>query len=90
MVSVGDLVLVHDEGHPRSHWNLGKVERILTSKDGQSRGAEVIVQAKRSKRTSLLGSEEDKCLALKVVVVAYNIKYSDLTWQFLVFWKTGC
>ena len=54
LVSVGDLVLVHDEGHPRSHWRLGKVERILTSKDGQSRGAEVRVQAKKSKRSSLL------------------------------------
>ena len=54
LVSVGDLVLVHDEGHPRSHWRLGKVERILTSKDGQSRGAEVRVRAKKSKRTSLL------------------------------------
>ena len=54
MVSVGDLVLVHDEGHPRSHWELGKVERILTRKDGQNRGTEVRVQAKKSKRTSLL------------------------------------
>ena len=39
--SVDDLVLVHDEGHPRSHWKLGKVEQILTSKDGQNRGADV-------------------------------------------------
>ena len=54
LVSVGDLVLVHGEGHPRSHWKLGKVERILTSKDGQNRGTEVRVQAKKSKRTSLL------------------------------------
>ena len=54
LVSVGDLVLVHDEGHPRSCWKMGKVERILTSKDGQSRGAEVRVQKKGSKGTSLL------------------------------------
>ena len=33
---------------------LVKVERILTSKDGQDRSAEVGVQAKKSKRTSLL------------------------------------
>ena len=52
--SVDDLVLVHDEGHPRSHWKLGKVEQILTSNDGQNRGAVVRVQAKKSKRTSLL------------------------------------
>ena len=54
LVSVGDLVLVHDEGHPRSHWKLGKIEGILTSKDGQIRGAEVRVQGKRSKKSSLL------------------------------------
>lgn len=54
LVSVGDLVLVHDEGHPRSHWKLGKIERILTSKDGQVRGAEVRVQGRRSKKPSLL------------------------------------
>ena len=53
LVSVGDLVLVHDEGHPRSHWKLGKVERILKSKDGQNRGAEVRVKAKKSKRSLL-------------------------------------
>ena len=34
LVSVGDLVLIHDEGHPRSCWKMGKVERILTGKDG--------------------------------------------------------
>ena len=54
LVSAGDLVLVHDEAHPRSRWKMSKVERILTSKDGQSRGAEVRVQKKGSKGTSLL------------------------------------
>ena len=33
---------------------MGKVERILTSKDGQSRGAEVRVRGHGSRRTSLL------------------------------------
>ena len=33
-MSVGDLVLVHDETHPRSYGKMGKVERLLMSKDG--------------------------------------------------------
>ena len=33
VVSVGDLVLVHDETHPRSYWRMGKGERLLMSKD---------------------------------------------------------
>ena len=32
VVSVGDLVLVHDETHPRSYWKMGKVERLLMNK----------------------------------------------------------
>ena len=36
VVSVGDLVLVHDETHPRSYWKMSKVERLLMSQDSQS------------------------------------------------------
>ena len=54
VVSVGDLVLVHDETHPRSYWKMGKVERLLMSKDGQSRGAEVRVQGRGSSGGGLL------------------------------------
>ena len=46
VVSVGDLVLVHDETHPKSYWKMGKVKRLLMSKDGQSRGAEARVQGR--------------------------------------------
>ena len=53
-MSVGDLVLVHDETHPRSYWKMGKVERLLMSKDGQSRGAEVRVQGRGSSGGGLL------------------------------------
>ena len=54
VVSVGDLVLVHDETHQRSYWKMGKVERLLMSKDGQSRGAEVRVQGRGSSGDGLL------------------------------------
>ena len=53
-MSVGDLVLVHDETHPRSYWKMGKVERLLMSKDGQSRGADVRVQGRGSSGGRLL------------------------------------
>ena len=53
-VSVGDLVLVHDETYPESYWKMGKVERLLMSKDGQSRGAEVRVQGRGSSVGGLL------------------------------------
>ena len=36
VVCVGDLVLVHDETHPRSYWKMSKVERLLMSPDRQS------------------------------------------------------
>ena len=70
LVSVDDLVLVHDEGHPRSHWKLGKVERIVISKDGQNRGTEIRVQAKKSKRTSLLRRPLQLSYPLEVSCVA--------------------
>ena len=54
VVSVGDLVLFHDKTHPRSCWKMGKVERLLMSKDGESRGAEVRVQGSGSSRSGLL------------------------------------
>ena len=53
-MSVGDLVLVHDETHPRSYWKMGKVERLLMSQDRQSRGAEVRVQGRGSSGGGLL------------------------------------
>ena len=54
VVCVGDLVLVHDETHPRSYWKMGKVERLLMSQDRQSRGAEVRVQGRGSSGGGLL------------------------------------
>ena len=39
LVSIGNLALVHHETHTRTCWKIGRGERILTSKDGQIRGA---------------------------------------------------
>ena len=54
VVSVGHLVLIHDETHPRSYWTIGKVERLLMSQDRHSRGAEVRVQGRGSSGGGLL------------------------------------
>ena len=50
-LSVGDIVVIHDDSKRRGFWNLGKVERTLPGRDGQVRGAVVRVYTggKRSK-----------------------------------------
>ena len=42
-VSVGDVVIVHDEGLPRGFWKLGLVKDLIVGKDGRIRGAAVSV-----------------------------------------------
>ena len=39
----GDIVIVHDEAHPRGLWKLGKDEKLITGADGHTRGAAVRV-----------------------------------------------
>ena len=41
-ISVGDVVVVHDE-KPRGFWKLARVEEIIPGRDGQIRGAVVRV-----------------------------------------------
>ena len=38
-VSVGDIVIILDEGLPRGFWKLGKVEKLIAGRDGAVRGA---------------------------------------------------
>ena len=45
LVSVGDVVLVYEEGHPRIFWKLAKVEGLLKGSDGAVRGAKVRVRS---------------------------------------------
>ena len=37
--SVGDIVLVEDEDHPRALWKLARVSSLITGRDGHTRGA---------------------------------------------------
>ena len=39
VISIGDVVLVHDEDRPRGFWKLALVEDLITGSDGQVRGA---------------------------------------------------
>ena len=36
-IVVGDVVVVHTENQPRSHWKLGIIERLKTGADGEVR-----------------------------------------------------
>ena len=45
-VSVGELVLVHEDNVKRSNWKLAKVEELIVGKDGQVRGARLKVITK--------------------------------------------
>ena len=38
-VSIGDIVLIHDEDHPRIFWKMGKIEDLIKGADGVVRGA---------------------------------------------------
>ena len=42
-VSKGDVVIVHDDTLPRGLWKLGRIQELLTGRDGQTRAAVVRV-----------------------------------------------
>ena len=39
----GEMVIIHDENHPRSFWKLGRVTDMIKGDDGQIRGAVIDV-----------------------------------------------
>ena len=43
------MVTVVDEGVSRGRWRLGKVEELITGKDGETRGAKAKVLTKNEK-----------------------------------------
>lgn len=44
-ISIGQVVLIHDENHPRGLWKLALVEELIKGSDGQVRGARVRTQS---------------------------------------------
>ncbi len=62
IVSVGDIVLIHQKHVGRNSWPLGKVERIICSPDGQVRGAELRTESGQLNRPiNLLHPLEMSC-----------------------------
>lgn len=41
-VSVGDVVVVHEEGLPQRFWKLGKIEEVIPGRDGKVRCVTVL------------------------------------------------
>ena len=53
-VSVGDIVLMHNDG-PRGFWKLARVEKLIAGKDGHTRGAAIRVSANNGQTTGRMG-----------------------------------
>ena len=51
-VSVGDVVIVHEEGLARGFWKLGRIQSLMIGQDGKTRGATIRLAAK-NRSTSL-------------------------------------
>lgn len=49
-ITIGDVVLIHDEKHPRAFWKLGKVEKLIKGQDGNVRGAVIRVHSNTGSR----------------------------------------
>ena len=52
-VRIGDVVLIEEEGLPRSRWRMGKVHELLTSKDGHVRGCKLCIHNSNQKLSYL-------------------------------------
>ena len=52
-VQIGDIVLVHDQDHPRGFWKMARVERLITGRDGLARGAALRLPSKNGQPTTL-------------------------------------
>ena len=52
-IAPGDIVIVHDESLPRGFWRLGKIEEVITGRDGKIRGAKVTLTSSNGSRSQL-------------------------------------
>ena len=52
-VKIGDVVVFHNEDHPRGFWRLTQVERLITVKDSHTRGAVVKLSTKNDHSMTL-------------------------------------
>ena len=76
-ISVGDIVVVHNDNKPRGFWKLGKVEDLVVGRDGQIRGAELRIHGKDG-RTTMLRRPLQRLYPLEVhCVVSPNSEHID-------------
>ena len=53
-IKVNDIITILDENQKRNKWRLGKIEKLITGKDGIIRGAEVKVAEQNKKPTVIM------------------------------------
>ena len=53
LVGVGDIVIIHEDGLQRGLWKLGRVDKLISGKDGIVRGAVVRSTTKQRRSTML-------------------------------------
>ena len=46
VAAVGNIVIVHDDKHPRGLWKVGRIQELLPRADGKVRGAFIRVRSK--------------------------------------------
>ena len=52
-VKIGDIVLVHNQDHPKGVWKVARVENLITGRDGLVRGAVLRLPSKSGQLTTL-------------------------------------
>ena len=65
-ISVGDIVVVHNDDKPRGFWRLARVEDLITGRDGQVRGAVLRVHSKNNHSTTTLRRPIQRLYPLEV------------------------
>ena len=75
VVSIGDVVIVHDEDQPRGKWCTGKVEALVTGSDGHVRGAIVPVKHEGALYKEVFPGKTLAHLSLTVDVRGSNSKW---------------
>ena len=65
-VDVGDIVIVHEDGLKRGLWKLGRVEKLITGKDGLARGAVVKSTTPKKGKSTMLRHPLQKLYPLEL------------------------
>ena len=82
VVQVGDMVTVAKEGVSRGKWRLGKVEELITGKDGETRGAKIKVLTKKGRLMYLNRPVQGLCpLEVRALVYARPIETNQVEEQ---------